>query len=313
MDAVILIDKPEGKTSRQVVDIVQRRLKANKAGHAGTLDPLATGLLIVCLNEATKLVQFLVLDTKEYDVTMILGLKTDTWDREGVVVSEKQPQVDLAKIIEVLDGFRGRITQTVPTYSAVKYRGKPLYKWARKGIEVVAPAREVEIYGITAVELNLPYVSFRVSCSKGTYIRSLCHEIGEIIGCGACLWSLRRTKSGVFSLCDALPLDSLPNGDSVVLENGFMISLVDALPKLQNIAIDASRAWQLRLGRELRVGDLRDSHIPLFAKGDVVKLITGDRRLVAMAETLCASNDLGHLSPGIQAVKILRVFGTKDQ
>lgn len=313
MNAVILIDKPEGRTSRQVVDIVQKRLKARKAGHAGTLDPLATGLLVVCLNEATKLAQFLVLDNKEYDATMILGVRTDTWDREGVIIAEETPQADKSKILEVLESFRGRITQTVPVYSAVKYKGKPLYKWARKGIEVAAPAREVEIYSLEVVELNLPYVSFRVSCSKGTYIRSLCHDIGEIIGCGACLWSLRRTKSGVFSLRDALPLDRVVNGDVAVLENGSLISLVDALPALQNIEIGALAAEQLRLGRQLTVGDLRDCHRPLFAKGDVVKLITVGRHLVAMVETLFASDEIGRLSPGIQAARILRVFGTKDE
>ncbi|MDI6725999.1 MAG: tRNA pseudouridine(55) synthase TruB [Smithellaceae bacterium] len=312
MNGVILIDKPAGMTSRDVVDVVQKRLGVKKAGHAGTLDPLATGVLVVCINEATKLVQFLSQDHKEYEGTMILGLRTDTWDREGKSLAQEEPRVNEAEILETIRVFRGKRTQAVPAYSAVKYRGKPLYKWARQGAPVEVPARAVEIHTLELIGVDLPYVTFTVSCSKGTYIRSLCHEIGEVIGCGACLWSLRRTRSGTFSLQNALPLEEVDDADFVASGRDFLISMADALPSLKSIEIDQFIEEGLKLGRQPSAGNLKNIHMPLFAKGDVIKFVAAGGGLVAVAETLYGTNDLASLPPGSQVARVLRVFGTEN-
>lgn len=311
MNGVIIIDKPAGMTSRDVVDVVQKRLGAKKAGHAGTLDPLATGVLVVCLNEATKLVQFLSQDHKEYEATMILGLRTDTWDREGKILLQEEPRVAESEIMETICTFRGKRAQAAPAYSAVKYQGKPLYKWARKGVPVEVPAREVEIYRLELTGVDLPYVAFTVSCSKGTYIRSLCHEIGEALGCGACLGALRRTRSGIFSLQNALPLKGMavdfPASGSVPL-----MSMSDALPLLQSVVIDQIMAAGLRLGRQPAAGDLKEIHMPLFARGDVIKFVSAEGCLVAVAETLYGTHDAAALPLNGQMARILRVFGTEN-
>ncbi|MDP2840402.1 MAG: tRNA pseudouridine(55) synthase TruB, partial [Syntrophales bacterium] len=198
MNGVVVVDKPSGPTSRDVVVEVRRALGIRKAGHTGTLDPLATGVLPVCINEATKLVQFLALDDKEYRVTLRLGVRTDTLDTDGRLLTQEEPRVSREQVEAVLNGLKGRRAQLPPRYSAVKVRGKALYDWTRRGIDVEAPAREVEIYDIRIEEVRLPEVTFAVSCSKGTYIRSLCAEAGEALGCGGCMSGLRRTRSGNF-------------------------------------------------------------------------------------------------------------------
>ncbi|MEI7639430.1 MAG: tRNA pseudouridine(55) synthase TruB, partial [Syntrophus sp. (in: bacteria)] len=171
MNGVVVIDKTPGMTSHDVVLDVRRVSGVKKAGHTGTLDPLATGVLPVCIGEATKLVPFLVSATKDYRVSMLLGVRTDTLDIEGAVLEEKKPQVTDQSIEDALRGFLGRIEQIPPRYSAIKVRGKALYKWARQGIVVDPPPRMVEIYRLTVEEVSLPYVTFSMSCSGGTYVR----------------------------------------------------------------------------------------------------------------------------------------------
>jgi tRNA pseudouridine 55 synthase len=219
VNGIIIIDKPSGKTSYDIVEDVKKTLCARKVGHTGTLDPLATGVLPVCVNEATKLVRFFSTDSKEYKATMLMGVETDTLDIEGNLTAQKKPDVARGDIEDVLKSLAGKIKQIPPRYSAIKFKGKPMYKWARKGINFDIPPRMVEVHQITIEDVKLPYVTFFVACSKGTYIRSLCADIGEKLGCGACLAGLRRIRSGAFCERYALSLEGVHDrGKKEILE-----------------------------------------------------------------------------------------------
>jgi tRNA pseudouridine55 synthase len=308
MNGVVVIDKTSGPTSRDVVEEVRRALGVRKAGHTGTLDPLATGVLPVCLDEATKLVQFLALDSKEYRATLLLGVRTDTLDTEGVVLSREEPHVTREQVEAALKGLTGKRDQIPPRYSAVKVRGRALYDWARRGTDVVAPAREVEIYDIRIEEIRLPKVTFAVSCSKGAYIRSLCAEAGETLGCGACMSALRRTRSGSFREEEAVALTGLTGEEKRERLSANLLPLVKLLPNIAVIDVDAPLAEQLRNGYQPDGEALTRYHIPFLVAGDVVKITLEGKHLVAVARMLCASGELASRGEKKQAVKILRVL-----
>ncbi|HYA15781.1 MAG TPA: tRNA pseudouridine(55) synthase TruB [Syntrophales bacterium] len=309
MNGIIVIDKPTGKTSYDVVEDVKKALSVRKAGHTGTLDPMATGVLPVCINEATKLVQFLSMDTKDYRATMLLGVKTDTQDIEGKIIARDEPYVGLDDIDNVFNRFIGQIEQVPPRYSAIKFKGKSLHKWMRKGIVVDPPPRIVEIYNIGIDELKLPYVTFSVSCSKGTYVRSLCSDIGDILGCGACLASLRRTRSGIFSEASAVTLASIDETKGKSLPE-YIISLVDALPDLSVIYINDLFAKKLRGGHQPTAETFNTYHIPSLAAGDMIKFIDENNNLVSIAKLLYSSDQIKSLDGMKQVVKILRIFNS---
>ncbi len=300
MNGIVVIDKPAGKTSHDVVKDVKKALGVRKAGHTGTLDPLATGVLPVCINEATKLAQFFSLDTKEYRVNMLLGVKTDTQDVEGRVIATTEPRAGTGDIECTLNRFVGEIEQIPPRYSAVKFRGKSLYKWTRKGISVELHPRKVEISRIDVLEVKMPYVTFNVSCSKGTYIRSLCSDVGDILGYGACLAGLRRIRSGRF--VEELAVSP----EDVDVDN--VISMVDALPDFPFIPVDHVFAGKLREGYQPVVETIGFSHIPFINAGDVIKFIDKRHCLVAIAKMLYASDEFHKLDGKKQVVKIMRVF-----
>ena len=308
MNGVIVIDKPAGRTSRAVVEEVQRALGVRKAGHTGTLDPLATGVLPVCINEATKLVQFLALDTKDYRATLLLGVRTDTLDTDGKILSREEPRVTRQQVEEALHGLTGRREQTPPLYSAVKFRGKPLYEWTRQGVEVAQLPREVEVYGIRIDEVRLPEVTFTISCSKGTYIRSLCAEVGETLGCGGCMSALRRTRSGCFYEEMALVTEGVAEEEKRALFTAHLASMAEVLPGLVAVDVDASLVERLRNGYQPDGEALTRYHIPFLAAGDVIKFTLGKEHLVAVARMLCASDELASGEGKRQAVRILRVF-----
>lgn len=308
MNGILVIDKPPGKTSHCVVKEVQRLLDVKKAGHTGTLDPLATGVLPVCLDEATKLVQFLALDDKAYKATMLLGVTTDTFDIDGKIITRCEPKVDKSTIEEALKNFIGRIQQVPPRYSGIKFQGKPLYKWARKGIAIEPMPRVVEIYNITTEHVSLPYVTVRISCSKGTYIRSICSDLGEILGCGACLAELRRTRSGIFSEEKVLSLeDASGEGKWKLIENR-LIPMVDTLPNFPAIETENMLAEKIREGYQPTVDTIKNYHIPFFAAGDMIKFISNNRRLLAIGRMLYASDQMDEMDGKKQAIKIIRVF-----
>jgi tRNA pseudouridine55 synthase len=207
---VLNLNKPPRLTSRQAVDCVKRILNVKKAGHGGTLDPDATGVLLICLGDGTKLFEALQVGTKEYEGTLILGITTDTLDANGQIIKTADvSQITPDQIRSVCQQFVGEIEQVPPMFSAVKYKGKPLYKLARRGLEVKRRSRQVFIESIELLSLNIPEVRFRVVCSKGTYIRALAADIGAALGCGAHLSELIRTRSGVFKIEEAHTFDSL--------------------------------------------------------------------------------------------------------
>jgi tRNA pseudouridine55 synthase len=308
MNGVVIVDKPAGITSHDAVDRVRKILGVKKAGHTGTLDPMATGVLAVCVGEATKIASFLSGDDKVYEATMRLGVRTDTQDMTGQVVTEQEPRVTEADVLAVLADFAGTITQVPPQYSAVKVRGKALYKWARKGIRVEPPPREVEIREILLQGIELPGVRFTVTCSKGTYVRTLCADMGDRLGCGAALERLRRTRSGIFREEDAVRLDGdSDDGIRAKLEQG-LIPMSRALPGLREIVIPPLLEQKLVKGHQPDVEGLAALQIPSLAAADVVKFITGEGRLVALARMLVSAGEIPSLPPGAQAARILRVF-----
>ncbi len=206
----ILMDKPKDYSSARVVNLVKRKLKVKKAGHSGTLDPKATGLMIICTGKLTKELHTLLGSDKEYEGVLVLGETTKSFDTETEVV-EQRPTDFLTEecVKEKTREFSGEIQQVPPMYSAIKHKGKPLYKYAVKGDEIERAPRTVVVKEFEITSYNLPEVSFRVSCSKGTYIRSLVNDFGESLGTGAYLKELRRTKIGSYDVKDALTLDEL--------------------------------------------------------------------------------------------------------
>ena len=225
---VLNLNKPPKLTSRRAVDRVKRILNVKKAGHGGTLDPNATGVLLVCLGDGTKLFEALQAGTKEYEGTLILGVATDTLDAIGQSIQTADTsQVTPDQIRSVCQQFVGEIEQTPPMFSAVKHQGKPLYKLARQGIEVERQSRRVFIESIELLLFNIPEVRFRVVCSKGTYIRVLAAEIGAALGCGAYLSELTRTRSGVFKIEGAHTFDSLKRTPEFAYQAVIPIDAVD--------------------------------------------------------------------------------------
>lgn len=209
MNGIIVIDKPQGKTSHDIVNIMRKKFATRRVGHTGTLDPLATGVLPICIGNATRAADMLSASDKKYRTTMMLGKRTDTLDIDGEVTDEKHVSVTEQQVYEVISGFVGEQDQIPPMYSAIKKDGKKLYDLARQGIEIEREPRRITIFSIDIIDINLPYITIDVHSSKGTYIRSLCDDIGTRLGCGAVMTNLRRTATGRFSIEDAYTLDEL--------------------------------------------------------------------------------------------------------
>lgn len=216
MKGVLLVDKPAGMTSHDVVDRIRRAARMKRVGHTGTLDPSATGLLILCLGTATRLSEHFTGLEKTYEGTMRLGVETASYDLDGEVVAEQPvPNLTLDDLQRECDKFVGAIQQIPPMVSAVRVDGERLYKLARKGEVVERPARSVTVRAYDVLSYEAPDARVRVTCSSGTYVRSLCHDVGQALGCGAALASLRRTAVGRHHIEDALPLDAFTSPDSV--------------------------------------------------------------------------------------------------
>ena len=209
MNGILLVDKPEGWTSMDVCAKLRGVFHEKRIGHSGTLDPMATGLLVVFLGRATRAVEYAEAHSKEYIAHLRLGLTTDTQDTSGNVLSEKEANVSEHALLEALNAFRGPISQIPPMYSAIKIGGKKLYEIARKGESVERKAREVIIHSLDFLGWENGDAVLKVRCSKGTYIRALCHDIGEALGCGGCMSYLRRTAAGEFSIAAAMSLEDI--------------------------------------------------------------------------------------------------------
>lgn len=210
-NGILNINKPEGWTSQDVVAKLRGRLHIRRVGHTGTLDPMATGVLPVCFGKATRIIEYYDDDFKTYEAEMKLGMVTDTLDITGTVLETKPVDVSEEDVIQAIDSFRGWITQIPPKYSALKVNGKPLYKYAREGVEVEIKSRKIYVEDIQPVEVNLGEnrILFRVTCSKGTYIRTICDDIGKKLGCGGTMTALRRTQSGCFRVEEARTLPEI--------------------------------------------------------------------------------------------------------
>lgn len=210
-NGILNINKPEGWTSQDVVAKLRGRLHIRRVGHTGTLDPMATGVLPVCFGKATRIIEYYDDDFKTYEAEMKLGMVTDTLDRTGTVLETKPVDVSEEDVIQTIDSFRGWITQIPPKYSALKVNGKPLYKYAREGVEVEIKSRKIYVADIQPVEVNLGEnrILFRVTCSKGTYIRTICDDIGKKLGCGGTMTALQRTQSGCFRVEEARTLPEI--------------------------------------------------------------------------------------------------------
>ncbi|MDO9893353.1 tRNA pseudouridine(55) synthase TruB [Glaesserella parasuis] len=208
---VFLLDKSQGVSSNDIMQKVKRLFNANKAGHTGALDPLATGMLPICLGEATKFSQFLLEADKRYRVIAKLGERTDTSDADGQVVQRREVKVDTSDILVALEAFRGEILQVPTMFSALKHNGKPLYEYARAGITVEREARPITIFELLFVEYQAPYLTLEVHCSKGTYIRTLVDDLGEALGCGAHVTMLRRLAVADYPVEKMMSLEALQN------------------------------------------------------------------------------------------------------
>jgi tRNA pseudouridine55 synthase len=261
-DLIINFNKPSGITSQQAVSGVKRLLGVKKAGHTGTLDPMATGVLLVCLNEATKVSRFLLNLDKRYRATIKLGERTDTYDAEGRITEKKDPFfLNEGDVVSVVRGFVGSIIQEPPMYSAVKVEGKKLYELARRGIVIKRPERCINIYDLKVSGFDLPFFDLAVSCSKGTYIRTLCDDIGKALGTGAHLFSLERSAIGPFDLKNAASAEELGKEDFFQARKESYCTIDKALPGLNEIVLDEVSYRSAKNGLPIKfnnINELRD-------------------------------------------------------
>lgn len=286
MDIVINLNKPKGITSQDAVTAVKRILNVKKAGHSGTLDPSATGILLVCVDKATKLASYFSSLDKEYIAVMKLGEATDTQDSCGNII-EKADKVNAREdeINNALESFKGRILQKPPMFSALKHKGQPLYKFARKGVDIPREPREVHIRRIELLKIYLPFVSFRVLCSKGTYVRTLCDDIGRKLGTFAHLSELERSAIGPFCIKDAVSLDELQDQvQSQSISKG-IYSMDAALSWMPEIKVKEPVIKNVRNGNPIKMDDCLEIPVNLNA-GDSVKIKSPQSEFLAIGSLI---------------------------
>ena len=256
---VFLLDKPQGMSSNDIMQKVKRIFQANKAGHTGALDPLATGMLPICLGEATKFSQFLLDADKRYLVTAKLGERTDTSDAEGQIVETREVNVKTPEILTALEQFRGDILQVPTMFSALKHNGKPLYEYARQGITVEREARPITIFELNFIEYNAPYLTLEVHCSKGTYIRTLVDDLGEVLDCGAHVTMLRRTAVADYpteKMLDWHALQSLTEQQDLALLDALLLPMDTAVAKLPALTLNESQTQGIGFGQRIKFDNL---------------------------------------------------------
>lgn len=262
MDGVININKPAGMTSHDVVSRLRRILNMKKIGHTGTLDPDATGVLPMCVGRGTKLSEMLMSSEKQYRAELTLGISTDTQDSSGTVLSQRQVNVSEAEIRDAISRFIGELEQIPPMYSAIKVEGKKLYELAREGKEIEREPRKVTIHNIEIENINLDknLVEMTVDCSKGTYIRTLCNDIGEALGCGGHMSALTRTKSGRFEIENTVTLEEIEqraqDGDF-----GFITPLAEILAEYRKVILAEKNAWRVKNGIKTSVAGVCEGEI----------------------------------------------------
>lgn len=301
MDGFLIVDKPKGITSFDVVAELRRIFNEKRIGHLGTLDPMATGVLVCAIGKATKLNEFLMMSDKEYDAEMVLGARSSTCDAEGeidydpeyikAVMMEKKDEIDVRKVLGALEDFKGTIDQVPPKFSAVKINGKRAYEMARKGMPVRMPSRKVKVHDITDIGLKigefgygimlegmeepvmLPQVTCKIKCGSGTYIRSIARDLGEKLGCYGFLGGLRRTAVGDFHIEKALKLDEIN------LETVELISMDNVLTGWARIDLNTGDYHRIRKGQRIKVGgSFEGSYVSGYFQGRLVSILKYDHR-----------------------------------
>lgn len=292
LHGIILLDKPQGNSSNGVMQQVKRYFQANKAGHTGALDPLATGMLPICFGEATKFSQHLLDADKCYLVTAKLGERTDTSDAEGTVVERKAINVDLEQIKSALPHFTGKLQQVPTMFSALKYHGKPLYEYARAGITVERQARPITIFSIDFIEYQKPYLTLSVHCSKGTYIRTLIDDLGEYLGCGAHVTMLRRTKVAHYPYEAMVTMEQLAelaqSHDFTALDR-LLLPIDTAVASLPKLILPLQQAEKLIFGQRIKLTQplatmhyrIYDENTHFIGVAEIVNNVLHPRRLVS--------------------------------
>ena len=282
---ILVVDKPAGISSAKVVAIVKNALSAKKVGHAGTLDPFATGVLVCCINKATKLAQFFLHGKKKYIALVHLGIETDTQDLTGNITS-KSNKVHFSEneIRSVFKRFEGKIEQLPPVFSALKHKGVPLYKLARKGNPVQKPSRSVFISYIDILDINLPFVRFEVLCSSGTYVRTLCSNIGTSLGCGGHLKELRRTESSQFSIQDAVSVSKLEKLAKCGKLSQRLINMADALKDMKSVIANDELTQKIFRGTIITPKDISPDLLKNQTGNheDIFKVLNMENKLIAL-------------------------------
>ncbi|MGZ6141949.1 MAG: tRNA pseudouridine(55) synthase TruB [Myxococcales bacterium] len=298
LSGVVVVDKPSGPTSFDVVRRVKGLFKTKRCGHTGTLDPTATGVLPICIGDATKVASFVAEGEKEYDAVVRFGEITDTQDAAGRTL-ETRPLGDLTeeRVRQELTGFVGLVEQTPPMYSARKVDGKRLYDLARAGEEVEREARQVNIDEARLLFFRPPDAGIFVRCSKGTYLRTLAHDLGQRLGCGAHLKALKRVRVGPFSIEDSVGLDTLMAAAKEKTLEKYLLPLSRALDELAELRLDVTLARRVAHGHAPGPADLSRLRAPPFARGRKVRLLDPEGRVLAVAE-----------SDGVGTLKLLRVL-----
>ncbi|UAX42958.1 tRNA pseudouridine(55) synthase TruB [Pasteurella canis] len=279
IDGVFLLDKPQGISSNDIMQKVKHLFQANKAGHTGALDPLATGMLPICFGEATKFSQFLLDADKRYQVTAKLGERTDTSDAEGQVVQVRPVNITETDILTALPHFRGNLLQVPTMFSALKHEGKPLYEYARAGITVEREARPITIFELTFIGYQAPYLTLEVHCSKGTYIRTLIDDLGEYLGCGAHVTVLRRTAVADYpieAMIDFNHLKILSEQQDLVLLDQYLLPVDSAVSKLSVLILTEQQSKAISFGQRVKFDNVQQIY-------GQVRLFTEQKQFLGVA------------------------------
>ena len=297
LDGVLNVNKPTGWTSHDVVLKIRHIIRESKVGHTGTLDPLATGVLLVCIGKATKIAQYLTREEKEYVASLTLGITTDTLDADGTVLKERTVDVTGSDFEDVLSSFQGEIEQTPPMYSAVKHAGRRLYELARSGERVDRAPRKVHIFGIDLLDHSNHEVTLRIRCSKGTYIRSLASDIGEKLGCGAHIRALQRTVVGRFRIEDSLTMEDIGrlSGRGDLCEH--VLSINEALASLPEVRVGEEEGRRIGNGVSVAWNDDSQEH-PWNPEQKTIRIVGSDNTLLGLGTiTYSKSQETYDLKP----------------
>jgi len=302
MNGLLVFNKPEGITSSKVLNRVKKLLNIKKAGHTGTLDPFATGVLPICLNEATKVISYLREDVKEYTGTIELGITTDTLDKTGKILSKnKVGKIKESDILDCFCRYKGNIKQLPPMYSAVKKNGVRLYRLARKGMVVERNPRDVKIEELKLLDYKLPHIDFYIRCSKGTYIRSLSYDIANDLGCGGHLKLLNRVSSGQFSIDESYTFEDIKSSNYKIIE------LNNLLSHIKSIDVNDRVSDIVRNGKKLIKQYFESVSFPIFNKFDTLA-VKNNNNLIAITEARMSSGEIEEADDSSVILKINRVI-----